>query len=460
MAALVVSLCIGTPVTLDAHAETVAAKQARAKRMQQQASGAQSEIRESQSVVNSATSRLLESQEQLADARAELAGVSRELSSAVANDRAAARMLRAAQDALVRAKAEVAKGEAAMSAQLKVMGQAARDAYQQQNPFTGLSIVFESQTPAELAQRIQWNTTIFDSQSAEKARLDALQIELQAARDRQAAEEERVSQAKAAAAVQVQLVSDLRDRAAQQEGAVQSLVATNAKNRAAAQSELDADQAAYNAYQAQAAALQREIKAQIAKERAEAIARAKAEAARRAREEAARKAREAREDAARRAAAAKANRPYVPVKRPVVRPVAARPATSSTGFVRPVAASPGSPFGRRFHPILHYWRMHNGNDWGASCGQPLRAARSGKVLIAGRNGGYGNFVLIGHGDVNGRYVTTGYGHMSSIAVRAGQYVSTGEYIGAVGSTGLSTECHLHLELRLDGNPVNPMRYIP
>lgn len=129
-------------------------------------------------------------------------------------------------------------------------------------------------------------------------------------------------------------------------------------------------------------------------------------------------------------------------------------------LLNPVGGRISSPFGRRFHPILHYWRMHNGNDWGASCGQPLRAARSGKVLIAGRNGGYGNFVLIGHGDVNGRYVTTGYGHMSSIAVRAGQYVSTGEYIGAVGSTGLSTECHLHLELRLDGNPVNPMRYIP
>lgn len=132
----------------------------------------------------------------------------------------------------------------------------------------------------------------------------------------------------------------------------------------------------------------------------------------------------------------------------------------ASSFLMPTAGKFGSGFGMRLHPILHYWRMHNGNDWGASCGQPLRAARSGKVLIAGRNGGYGNFVLIGHGDVNGRYVTTGYGHMSSIAVRAGQYVSTGEYIGAVGSTGLSTECHLHLELRLDGNPVNPMRYIP
>ncbi|MFV0451228.1 MAG: M23 family metallopeptidase, partial [Propioniciclava sp.] len=134
---------------------------------------------------------------------------------------------------------------------------------------------------------------------------------------------------------------------------------------------------------------------------------------------------------------------------------------SRYGFIRPINASPGSPFGQRFHPILHYWRMHNGNDWGARTGTPIYAARSGRVLKAGPNGGFGNFVLIGHGSViGGKYVTTGYAHQSRIVVRVGQRVKRGQVIGYVGSTGLSTTPHLHFEVRLDGVPRNPMNYLP
>ncbi len=115
----------------------------------------------------------------------------------------------------------------------------------------------------------------------------------------------------------------------------------------------------------------------------------------------------------------------------------------------------------RYHPILKYWRMHNGNDWGASTGTPIYAAADGKVLKAGVNGGFGNFVLIGHGSIiDGKYVTTGYAHQSRIAVRVGQTVKRGQVIGYVGSTGLSTTPHLHFEVRLDGVPKNPMNYLP
>lgn len=125
-------------------------------------------------------------------------------------------------------------------------------------------------------------------------------------------------------------------------------------------------------------------------------------------------------------------------------------------FASPLpGVSPGSPFGMRFHPILHYERLHAGIDFGAGSGTPIRAAAAGTVIIAGDRGGYGNAVVIDHGDS----VATVYAHQSQIAVRVGQVVEIGDVIGAVGTTGLSTGPHLHFETRLRGTPVNPTNFI-
>jgi murein DD-endopeptidase MepM/ murein hydrolase activator NlpD len=88
-------------------------------------------------------------------------------------------------------------------------------------------------------------------------------------------------------------------------------------------------------------------------------------------------------------------------------------------------------------------------------GTPIKAADDGTVVMAGPNGGYGNWTLIDHGGG----LATGYGHQSSIGVRVGQHVSRGEVIGQVGSTGTSTGPHLHWEVRVNGNPVDPMGWI-
>jgi murein DD-endopeptidase MepM/ murein hydrolase activator NlpD len=117
----------------------------------------------------------------------------------------------------------------------------------------------------------------------------------------------------------------------------------------------------------------------------------------------------------------------------------------------PVAGRLTSSFGFRRHPVLGFMRMHKGLDIAAPHGTPIRAAMDGVVALAGRNGGYGNFVKLSHG--NG--LVTGYGHMSRFAVRAGERVSRGEIIGYVGSTGMSTGPHLHYELWRNGVPVNP-----
>lgn len=122
------------------------------------------------------------------------------------------------------------------------------------------------------------------------------------------------------------------------------------------------------------------------------------------------------------------------------------------GFLRPVPGRVSSGFGMRYHPILHVTKLHTGVDLAAAYGSPIHAAGDGVVVHAGWWGGYGNCIVIAHG--NGR--STLYGHCSSLSVSDGQHVQRGQVIGHVGSTGFSTGPHLHFEVRKNGVPVNPL----
>ncbi len=114
-----------------------------------------------------------------------------------------------------------------------------------------------------------------------------------------------------------------------------------------------------------------------------------------------------------------------------------------------------SRFGGRYHPILKTWRSHQGTDYAAGYGTPVRATADGVITKAGREGGYGNLVEIRH--VNG--IRTRYGHLSKFAkaLHVGQRVMQEQTIGYVGSTGLSTGPHLHYEFLVNGRPTNPQR---
>jgi murein DD-endopeptidase MepM/ murein hydrolase activator NlpD len=131
---------------------------------------------------------------------------------------------------------------------------------------------------------------------------------------------------------------------------------------------------------------------------------------------------------------------------------AERPEPTATGFVMPVDGHITSYFGYRYHPILHFVRFHAGLDIGASWGSPIVAAGDGRVVAAGWTGGYGREVQIAHG---GGLVSL-YGHMSEIVAQPGSFVRQGQLIGYVGSSGLSTGPHVHFEVRLGGQPVNPL----
>lgn len=114
-----------------------------------------------------------------------------------------------------------------------------------------------------------------------------------------------------------------------------------------------------------------------------------------------------------------------------------------------------SGFGVRSDPFLGRPAMHSGLDFRASTGDPVRATANGKVINAGWSGGYGRLVEIDHG--NG--LSTRYGHLSAINVKIGERVTIGQVIGEVGSTGRSTGPHLHYETRIDGDAVDPQKFL-
>jgi murein DD-endopeptidase MepM/ murein hydrolase activator NlpD len=122
---------------------------------------------------------------------------------------------------------------------------------------------------------------------------------------------------------------------------------------------------------------------------------------------------------------------------------------SSQGLIWPVSGPITSPFGYR------WGRLHAGIDIGVPYGTPIHAAASGTVVLAGWTGGYGNYTCIDHGGG----LATCYGHQSSYAVSSGAQVSQGQVIGYVGNTGHSFGAHLHFEVRINGNPVDPLGYL-
>ena len=125
-------------------------------------------------------------------------------------------------------------------------------------------------------------------------------------------------------------------------------------------------------------------------------------------------------------------------------------------LTRPIPGAPiTSRFGVRIDPFLGTPAMHTGIDFRAPTGYPARATADGTVTMAGYNGGYGNMVEVDHG--NG--ITTRYGHLSKIEAKVGQVVSKGTVLGRTGSTGRSTGPHLHYEVRVDGDAIDPMKYI-
>ena len=393
------------------------------KEVRQAMVGAKQDVSDSKKAVKSATTKLADSQTKLDKARAKLDQLKTKLGDAKTAKKQA-------DDALATAKKELqAATEAANKAaddvdqQLVLIGVAARTQYQRQSPLEGLGAVLGSDTPAELAQRLQWSTTIFDNTSAQLDRLQELEATLATAQQTKADAENKVAAQQKQAAAKLKSVQSLTDQAATQEAEVAKLVAQNKKAKTAAEADLAADQKQYDKLTKKDA----QISAMIKK---------------------------AAEEEKRKAAAAKKKLKQTTVSSTTVK--------SSSGFVRPVPGGVGSPYGMRYHPILHVWRMHRGEDLHAGCGTPIRAMADGTVtatIPVSSSGGLGNYTIINYGHYRGKSLSSGYAHQSKFLVHPGQRVKAGQVVGLVGTTGLSTGCHLHLQMYENGGLVNPARYV-
>ncbi|CAL8967289.1 hypothetical protein TESS_TESS_00019 [Tessaracoccus sp. O5.2] len=421
----------------------------RKSQLQQEMAAQSDAVEDANADLSAAVGRHNEAKANLAAAEAKLAKAEAAERDAQALDELRAAELEAAEIALGKAEADVAAALAALESVNRRINEEVLVTTQQSDGLLNLALLFTDVTTSNLNQRAQLAQTLFDSSAKQ---LDELEMRRLALEDAQAAADaarDTADAARQAAAEQLRARQAAVDEAAALRTEVALLVEEAAAAQQAAQGQLAAEEARQAALQQEAASVEARIQARIAaakKAAAEKAAREKA-----AREKAARDA--AAKAPADKAAAAKAAASTSRSTSTVSRPAVAAP---TSRFLMPVGARITSRYGMRLHPVLGYWKLHDGTDFGASCGTPIRAAEDGVVSERYYNSGYGNRLMIDHGLLDGDYVTTGYNHASRYTVRVGQRVSRGQVIGYVGNTGYSTGCHLHLMVWEDGSVVNPL----
>lgn len=431
---VVLSLLTGALVTLPTAQADPPDPRAQKQRLDAAIKESRSDLHESYDVLQRTDSAYDRASAQYQAVHTRYAAAQGQLAAARAADQVAATRLKAAELALVNAKAEVLAGQQLIAQRQQLAGRAVRSAYQQQNVLVGLSIALRGASPTDLATSMQVQRNVFGIQGNAINNLNDAQAQLASQQAKVAAAERVVSAQRAEAASTVERVTALTKQVAADRAEAARVARAKLLAYAAAQKVRKAELAQYNSLLRERNRVQQIL-----------VARARAERAAAARRKAA-------------AIAAERARAKREKRRP--RTIVASPGPAGSSSLRyPVGATITSPYGRRFHPILRYWKLHDGTDFGAGCGTPIRAAAGGVVTDRYFNGGYGNRVFVSHGLVRGSSLTTVYNHLSRYAVRAGQRVAKGQVIGYVGSTGYSTGCHLHFMVYQDGSVVNPMKWL-
>jgi murein DD-endopeptidase MepM/ murein hydrolase activator NlpD len=443
--AVVVALTSGLLVS-SAQADDLTDRRAALK---QQLGKTKSDLNESSAALSNAAVRVDQTASRLAAARTELSRAQSDLAGAKAEDARLAKKLKRAQTDLAKARAAVLDCQERLDAKKQMVGVIVRNAYQQQTNLMPIAVLTTPST-ADLATRMQWATTMFDTTQARIDELLALEAQLKARRAELAAAEKKVADDRAEAADALSHTRKLEAQARSAAAAVAGQLAQQQAAEKAAAQDVAQDKAHYAKLTSERATVEHRIAARVAKEKAAAKAAAARQAARA--KAAARSASRSSSSSSSRSSSAR-----------VSTPKATNHASSSSsgshhGFIYPVSAPITSPYGMRFHPVLHYWKLHDGTDFGAGCGTAIHAAYGGVVAEKYFNAGYGNRLMIDHGKVDGKYVTTGYNHAIRYVVGVGDHVKQGQVIGYVGTTGFSTGCHMHLMVWLNGKVVNPMTW--
>ncbi|HWH31199.1 MAG TPA: M23 family metallopeptidase [Egibacteraceae bacterium] len=360
----------------------------------------------------------------VAEAKGELAGARAKAAAATAEVRRAEAEAAAAAREVERASSKVEEGRAEV-------GRLARRTYQR-GRLSDLRDVMEAGEPQDALLRAGMLRSVFRTQNDSLSRLTADRLALAGTRADLAADERALEQARAEAERVAARAREVAVRAEQAARKVEDLAAQRKAVLAQAEKHRAEDLQDYREAQAASAALAERIRKAAAKAAAE---RAAAERRRKAAEEAERKKRER---------------------------AGQKPSRSEPRSDRMLWPAPGrltSRYGYRTHPIYGDRRFHAGIDIGGGLGARVSASDGGYVTYAGYASGYGTLVVISHGTVGGRDLSTAYAHMGELTVREGQTVTKGQKVGEIGNEGNSTGPHLHFEVRLNGDPVDPLDYV-
>ena len=401
------SLAIGALVVPVATADDGSGLKDRQKHAQRQVKSAQHDLDESSGRLRRAQAALTKAHAELTDARGALKVANAKLAAAKVRDDQMQQRLDAAEARLVTAQENLAEGREAVDAQHEAVTATITDIYQQGDPeLLAFSALLDAKTPADLTRQMEARNVIVGRETRAYDELHAAEVLLEV-REREVSEaRDDVRVERKAAAEHLVLMEGLRSERLAARDEVHAKVLTRAKSRKAAQKARAHDLRALRAAKQREAQIRQRILA----------------AARRSR--------------------------------------TGYQGPTNGLFVRPVPGSVTSPFGYREHPIYHYWGLHDGTDFGVSCGEGMRAIAGGTVIARYWSAVYGNRLYLSLGNINGSNVTAVYNHATGYRVGLGDRVEQGEVVGYVGSTGWSTGCHLHFTLLVNGNAVNPMNWLP
>lgn len=421
-------------------------------------SEASQSAQDSAAALQKAIEDLESSQSELSEAEEALASTQEELSTAKSDYSRLKDDLAQAEADLEEATAAVEAGRKAVQSQQDMVGDIARTDYQQQHNMIGIAVLVEPGSSAGVQSRMQVAETMMETNRAALERLDEMQRQLEDYEAAKAEAEEKVAADTAAAESAVASLTELEAAEREQQESLAASVAANDKARKAAQEQAKADDAHHEELKKE----QGKVNEAIAEREAEAErkAAAKAKADREAREAAA-----AKKAAEQKAKDTKESAAKVSAKKPTPAPKTSSAKSSnstkvsSSGLITPVQGRITSRYGMRVHPVTGVYKLHDGLDYGAACGTPIRAAADGKVTQRYYNAGYGNRIFVDHGKVNGKRLVTSYNHLSRYNARVGQNVKQGDVIGYVGTTGYSTGCHLHLMTWQNGQLVDPAKLL-
>jgi murein DD-endopeptidase MepM/ murein hydrolase activator NlpD len=394
------------------------------------------DLEDSSREVQAAAAALRAIERQVPGARADVARTRGELVGARAKARAAEAAVRRAEAQRQQAQARVDAASGRVAEGREGVGRLARRAYQR-GRLSDLRDVVESGEPQDVVVRAGMLRSVFRSRNDSLARLNRDRLELAGTKAELAADERALERARTKAEQGAARARAVAVRAEQAAARVESLAQQRAAALKGAEKHRAEDLQDYQEAQAASKALAERIRAAAAR-----AAAARAAAAKRA--AAAAEAERRRDRAGRKAASAP------------------RQSASDERSGRMLWPAPGrltSRYGYREHPIYGDRRFHAGIDIGGGLGARVSAAESGIVTYAGYASGYGTLVVISHGTEGGRDLSTAYAHMGSLTVREGESVGRGDKVGEIGNEGNSTGPHLHFEVRLNGDPVDPLDYV-